>query len=328
MGGGVLSSLVIAYLFLGGTGAGCAFACSLLGILAEPISLDRALASRFAGLEGRAWMRLFAIGYLVAIGCLGIGAVCLLADLGQPARMLMVLFPPKVSYLSLGAWSIVVCICFCAVMAAIWSGAFPVTHAAIRVLGVFGLVECLVVMVYTGLLLSSMAGVPIWNTGWLVVLFCLSSLSCGIAALMLVSSFSDALRSFPSALADLTKVDAVLIVCECLVLFVSLLGIVHLEDTAAMPDETARAAILSMNRMVFGDLAAPFWFVLIGIGLVVPFALECGLLRMRASKRGCSDAGQAHLIILGSSASVLVGGAVLRWLVVAAAVHPSLFTTM
>lgn len=70
--------------------------------------------------------------------------------------------------------------------------------------------------------------------------------------------------------------------------------------------------------MLSGDWAVAFWVGLVGVGLVLPTVLETWLLFF--SSKEFEESRKAHWISAASDAGVLVGGFLLRLLVVMAAV--------
>ncbi|MEE0593250.1 MAG: polysulfide reductase, partial [Eggerthella lenta] len=85
----MLSDLVVCYLFLGGTGAGLALALSVLGLL-----VPHACVSTPPGVHLRpnaAYRKLLGSGFAAAFVLLALGIVCLLADLGNAERVILLL---------------------------------------------------------------------------------------------------------------------------------------------------------------------------------------------------------------------------------------------
>ena len=71
-------------------------------------------------------------------------------------------------------------------------------------------------------------------------------------------------------------------------------------------------------NLVVGEYALPFWLGLVVIGLFLPTALETWLLFFTAKE--FEESRKAHWISFASDAGVLIGGFLLRFLIVAAAV--------
>ena len=110
---------------------------------------------------------------------------------------------------------------------------------------------------YTGVLLSANFGRPLWNTPLLPVLFLVSGLSTGAAALILFSKDHQEQQR-------LTKIDINLILAELAVLLLMLLGFGF----------TTRAGNQALGLFLGGDFTAAFWILIVGVGLAVPLLLE------------------------------------------------------
>ena len=286
----MLSDLVVCYLFLGGTGAGLCLVLSVLGLL-----VPRSCLSTPPGVHlhpSAAYRKLLGSGLVAAFVLLALGIVCLVADLGNAERMILLLVHPTASYL------------------AAWLGVGVWNVALVRVVHVVAGLASLVVMVYTGLLLQSLGAVPLWATPWLPALFAASSLSCGIACALALAQITGAASAFGAVLGRLAAVDAAVIVVEAAIF-------VYAASQAGAPlsNGTELAAAQSVRELVAGRNAQLFWGCFVVLGLAVPFALDIVLALRRRPLPG---------VVLFASACVLVGGFVMRFCVVAAGAHPVL----
>lgn len=88
----MFNNLIVAYLFLGGMGAG---SCCMLNVLG--------FATERAGIASR---RLFGFGFLIASAVCTVGAFCLLADMRRPDEILILLTEPTLSVVSVGAYTL------------------------------------------------------------------------------------------------------------------------------------------------------------------------------------------------------------------------------
>ena len=77
------------------------------------------------------------------------------------------------------------------------------------------------------------------------------------------------------------------------------------------------AGFESVWSLVAGKWAPLFWVGLVAVGLVLPTVLECRLLFF--SSKEFEESRTAHYISAASDAAVLVGGFLLRFLIVMAA---------
>ncbi len=308
----MFGTLVIAYLFLGGAGAG---ALTLATVLCLLIPRENVTA-RLIAPNGRrtrtvlharpVYRRFITPVYAVALVALAFGALALTADLGIADRAWYLFAMPHPTFMTLGAFSLVAALVLCLALGAAW--ALPQLHWSYRlvqVLQVAGLVVGFVVMAYTGFLLSDLQAVPFWHTGWLPALFILSSLSCGCAVVLGASTFSGALDFFATTARHMLVLDVVVIAVEVAVVVGFL--------ATAMTGPYATTAAASAQSLLIGADAPGFWggFALCGIGL--PLALEIYAL---VTHRGTSN------LTVVASAALLVGGFVLRYSVVIAGIHP------
>lgn len=319
----MLSELIITYLFLGGMGAGCSLVTALLSLAADPAALDAALRSRMASAGAGLWKRFFGALNAAALAALLLGAICLLADLGRPDRLLLLLFEPHPTYVAFGAWSIVILMATQIATLLLWGGVLKATRTVAVSIFVITAGASACVVLYTGLMLSGVSAVPLWGTPWLVVLFALSALSCGIALAMVAAFASRTLKPFRSSILRLAQMDAVLIVGEVLVGAFCLLSI-WLSAGGSMGPATGTdaAAFSSMEELLVGSWAVLFWVGFAIIGLLVPFIQEIVFSRRLA--QGGTLADPVILFLLGTAACVLLGGFLLRLLVVEAAIQPVL----
>ncbi len=261
------------YLFLGGLGGGMLTFAAILELIIAPSVMTSALIT---------W------GVLVAVLCLLVGTGLLVFELGQ-WPVFERAFVARKAVIKWGAVLLSVSMIFAAlflISQVSWfenwpllKHIFPSNSFGNFCLGVSGLTGACV-MIYTGVLLSSLKARPFWNTPALPVLFTISALSTGACLLGLclghfpfpaswMNSEASALIGSPAwGLAQeellhlIHTVDAVLIVGEIL----TILLFVMLQFCAA--DIYAKRAA---ERWVRGSMAVCFWVFMFGLGLVVPF---------------------------------------------------------
>lgn len=162
------------------------------------------------------------------------------------------------------------------------------------------------VAVYTGCLLGVCKTFPLWNNALLPVLFLVSAVSTGMAAILLVGIFRSPEEFHQSG--DFKKFHFFLPIFE-LFLVACLLFI-----TANSAQSAGWASVMNL---VGGAYAAPFWIIFILLGLVVPTILEWKMLFM--STKEVEESGLGHKISAASDILVLVGGFTLRLLILLAA---------
>ena len=291
---------IIGYLFLGGTGAG-AFLLAVCGNLLDALHPTEASSRRAEALNQ---------GFIVAPIALVAGIVLLLMDLGNPDRIWGLLSQPFASVLGTGA---VVLGSLCALSLAflIYQVMARSPRFAVNV-GVYvvGGILAIITMSYTGLLLSRALCYDLWMTPWLVALFVASSLSCGLAAiLVLYVGRGSAGRglSKASGLAAFRGLALCLALAELAILVVFLADRLAFGGTA---DDSVRA-------LLSGEFAGLFWVALVGGGFAVPAIVNVAGYDTRLAR-------WASWATLAASTSVLIGGLALRYLVVSAGIFAPL----
>jgi polysulfide reductase chain C len=296
--------LIAWYLFLAGVGAGA----YIVSVLADFLGFKSKLASK--------------IGVALGAPLVLIGTVLLFLDLGQPANFIYIFNNPS-SMITVGSAILTVFIVVGAVHIGFWIWPFKAlekAQAARRALSLLGLVFAFGTAIYTGVLLGVVEAIPFWNTAILPMLFLISALSTGFAAVILgLSMFygrrtGEEQKSILESMKALAKSDAVLVGAELLaVLFYLLI------ESSAGP-----TAYESVQLLISGALAPVFLGGLVAFGLIVPLALESyeGFAERRMSS--------ALLVTLSMLSGVLLlaGGLILRQSVLAAGVSEAApFTT-
>lgn len=243
------------------------------------------------------------VGYLVAAVLVALGALILAVDAKggfyDPVRYFYLLS----NFGSVMTWGVVFISLFL-VAAAAAVAMLLAKKRVLRVIEWVGIACGAGVSVYTGVLLGVSSAYPLWNMPMLPLVFLVSAAYCGWAAYALVAKLCDG--DAYAAPAWFGKTALALPVLEALAVAV-LIAV-----TGASGGSDAVAAAATVAALVSGSYAPLFWVGLVGIGLVVPFALQL------VSLRGGSEAPAWMGYVIW--ACVLVGGFVLRYLVVVAAV--------
>lgn len=331
----MFGELVVAYLFLGGAGAGGCAVASVLGLLVDAEDGRALRGGALASPRGLQFRRFFASILGVSLGCLALGVLCLALDLGRFDRLALIAFASPANLLVIGTWSLVLCAALTALSIAEWLGPrlgrpgrakSSAGLVAWRILQVATFAAAMAAAGYTGLLLASMPSVPLWHSGWLPALFVLSSLSCGIALVVLASLVLDTAPPFRRTVALLVRTDRVVLLLEIAVLGAWLasvwVGAGGSGNVADPAHGTAAAAFESVLELIEGAYAVPFWCGLVGAGLALPLAAETVWLRLSRSVRGGQGAIALSGAAIASALAVLVGGFALRAVVVGAAMAP------
>lgn len=283
----IWGSIIAWYLFLAGLGAG-AFA-----------------TSAFLGWRHPEATSMRKVGHVIAPVVVAVGLILLMVDaeagFRNPLRFVYLLS----NFGSVMTWGVV----FLSLFMVIAVAALVLDILKKKVpawLDIAGVVMAFAVAVYTGALLGVCNTFPLWNNALLPILFLVSAMSAGAASVLLVAVVRHA-DEF-NRVGVLKKFHFCLPIIE-LVLVASLLFITSFNSPAGFE---------SVMNLVVGEYALPFWLGLVVIGLFLPTALETWLLFFTAKE--FEESRKAHWISFASDAGVLIGGFLLRFLIVAAAV--------
>ena len=280
----VWDAIIAIYLFLAGLGAG-AFA---LGALTDWAKTPAPTMKKVA--------------FIVAPVAVAVGTLMLVVDAHAGLMNPLRFFGLVANLGSVMAWGVIILSAFL-VVSIVDLIVLLVKKGTPKALDIVGAVLAVCVAAYTGVLLGD-AGVafPLWNMAVLPILFIVSAASTGIAVTLLITRLVAADEA--AALPWLGKAGLVLPVLE-LALVIALLAVA---GTAGGSAGAAGAA--SVANLVSGPYAVAFWLGFVVIGLAVPFVLEL------MSRRG----SQSKALPMAGEACVLVGGFMLRYLVIMAAV--------
>ena len=286
--------LIAAYLFLAGAGAG-AYA---VGVMADFFEL-RSIA--VVGVS---------LGFMPVL----IGTFFLIADLGVKWRALRAFMNPGTSWIAKGTWIISIFMILGAIHVFGWLWPFQLLEEmqGLRyLLGGVNLILALLTMIYTGILLGASRPIPIWSTAVVPILFLVSAISTGVMAVLLTLSIygiqmGAAVETF---LIRLAKIDILLIIIEFIVIAI------YLQATHRTVESHAAA-----NLILRGKLSIYFWAGIIGIGLLIPLVLESIKVIFFAE----APSSVTLVFVLGASVPGLIGGLILRYVVLAAGVRTPL----
>ena len=275
---------IASYLFLGGLGGG--------------MVMISAIADLFFDMGSE-----FALGSMAAAVVLGIGSGLLVFELGRPLQFWRV-FSKQKAAITFGAWMLGTLIIVSFVYGLLWVvELYGISIVWLRqILAWLGMLLGLGVLIYTGILLGSLRARQFWNSPALPVLFFVSGFSTALAAQsLLTGDWPWIVRT--EALGEINHIlhtsDMVMLVVEIVLIFVYLL--MMLMSGSAVAKTVARSWMTGKKRYAF-------WFALIGFGLVLPFILY-------------NVGGLAASL---AAVCVLVGGLVLRFLVVYSSERQSL----
>ena len=306
---------VIGYLFLAGMGAGALVTS----------------ASMLLRSHGRpAFYRLARYGAIISLPLVGIGVALLILELGSFQignwfRWINLYKTINLSPMSIGSWFLILYFFVSApyVLSFILPGnglndkwqlwRERLAYACIA-LGIG-------VAVYTGVLLGAMPARPLWNSPILAMLFLVSSISTGIALViltdLLVAYFdsnwlakylnwqqqSD--EGYSEATYILSVTDVLLIGLEILVVF---LFFMYAHLTVGNVEEAIK---------VFqpgGELVGQFWLGVVVIGLLIPGLIELFKVAPVLTGKGQYEHGKFSMLLV--TVLVIAGGFLLRYVIV------------
>ena len=285
------------YLFLAGLGAGAFVAATAVGRMAPQAK------------------RTVRAGRVIALGAVAVGLVLLMVDAKggflHPWRFALLLGNVQ----SVMTWGVV----FLAALVVI--AAVVVVRDLLKKSVPFGLEAAgcgfaIAVAMYTGVLLGVVKTFPLWNSAVLPFLFLVSAMSTGVCAVFLFARL--VCPSEVEKLAFLERVHGWLPWVET-VLVVALLFFVGL---------SSEAGAASVVALLTGQWALVFWLGFVVVGLALPLVLHLAQGRVGAGVRDacgaevhgvCPQVESGRACGAVSDVATIVGGFLLRYLVVMAA---------
>jgi formate-dependent nitrite reductase membrane component NrfD len=313
---------VIGYLFLAGVGAG-----------ALTVSSSVLLRGGGGGFGGD-HLKIARYGALLAPPLMIVGTSMIIFELGtfQAAiehgefgklfRFINLFLTINLSPMSIGSWvlalSILASLAYAYTFFVKGDEADERTAKYRRALAWIGVPLGIAVAVYTGVMLGAMPARPFWNSPVLALLFLMSSLSTGVAAILLLKAIFDRNSHAPASepmdggqfaksAYMLAASDTLLIGFEVLVVF---LFIMFALLTIGNP---ARAVAVILPG---GDLAGLFWIGFVLVGLILPVLVELKyVIPTLLHHRPFAMPRSVEIVIC---LVVLIGGFMLRYVVVIA----------
>lgn len=305
---------VIVYLWVAGLGGGAYFVTFL--------------ANRLSGGSYHGAKRV-AAG--LGVPAVVLGVLMLVIDLGHPFRAwhLFVRFRPA-SPMSMGSWLLFVWAVLAAVLFLVWwaeslskkqvvGGMARIVNALLSIKPVADLLDwvtfvlSILLIAYTGVLLSTTSE-PLWSSSVLLpALFVSSAVATGIAVMNLAGALG--VRQVErSLMSKLCKAASVVCVFEVLALAGLLIWAAELSGTAVAyagtgSEVAAATATAGVTSLLTGSLSFPFWAGVVLLGLLLPLGVEMSLIL-----RGVESPPREVAAIL--ALMVLVGGFILRAVIV------------
>ena len=174
----------------------------------------------------------------------------------------------------------------------------------------FGIPVSIGVGIYTGVLLGVLTARPFWNNPMLPMLFLISAMMTGSASICLVGSFT---KEFYGTSREQVKtckfmihsIDFTLMVFFIITLSLFILGLYVLP----------RSSNETVHLIMGGEFTLLFWVLVVGVGILLPFALEVS--ELIPHYIGRAELRKHNPWISGTiGASVLIGGFVMRYVVI------------
>jgi formate-dependent nitrite reductase membrane component NrfD len=303
-----------------------------------PIAIDLWVAGMAGGayfaaflidrMSGRKYPSLPKIAMFLGVPLVLLGSLLLVVDLGEQLRAwhLFTRFRAG-SAMSMGSWILLVYALIGIVMIALWwsksfepeevrltvlSGLASVIRPAARALGVLSwiaFVLAVLLMAYTGVLLSA-SNQPLWASTFLLpVLFVTSAILTGTALLVLVlkTGFGRLLDMLFGGEGEPVPDEAVYALAKAMAIVALVESAVLVVYVVWLASFSTPAAVEALRYMVFSPLGLLFWGGAVLLGLIIPLVLLFPATRGREGIVGS---------VVSSAALVLLGGFFLRLVVV------------
>jgi formate-dependent nitrite reductase membrane component NrfD len=249
------------------------------------------------------WLNPFTPAQLVSVVLVVAGGLSLMTDLGRPGRLWRAMSNLRASWISRGAFAV-----FLFLVGAIGGLAvrgmdlFPSLPEFSSVCEGVASLFALVVMLYPGLVLSSFASIPSWNSPMVPLLFFVYSWTTGLAAQWSIYLFSGPTDKLAFFLGIGFFLLAFTLICLLIHVGVMARGSVAVRE--------------GFRRLTRGALSPWFIGAVVGAGLLLPLLLI-------GSALGTGKGVELSAFI--SSILVLGGGFFFRYCILKAGVYPPLF---
>jgi len=302
---------VISYLFLAGVGAGA-------------LTVSASMFLR-GGDHGRGMhVETARYGALLAPFPIIIGSGLLVLELGsfQTGNWLRFLNLYKVlnlSPMSIGTWLITVTIGVSLVYAYSYIRNAPglTTEQRYKLRNVVSWIAVplgIATAVYTGILLGAMPSRPFWNSPILALLFLISALSTGVAAILLLRALFHSGATEPESERHIVHTGYLLTASDAMLIGFELMAVFLFAMYAQLTIGNVQEAVSVL--FTTSSLASLFWVVFIVLGLLVPALIEIYYVIPKLLYH--RDFTIPRGVEIGVAVLVLVGGFTLRYVVVVA----------
>ena len=158
---------------------------------------------------------------------------------------------------------------------------------AIKLIGGASMLVGGILGIYTGILLSSFAARPAWNSAMLWILFLMSGLSSAAAFIHMVSRDDEESRM-------LAKADNSFLLSEMIIILLMFVGFLS----------SSQAQSNAVKMYLGGDFTAIFWIFVVGMGIIIPLIIQFAAVNNKIR----------HTAI--APVMVILGGLILRFVIV------------
>src|SRR4030043_1612131 len=133
----------------------------------------------------------------------------------------------------------------------------------------FGIPISIGVGIYTGVLLGALNARPFWNNPMLPMLFLISAMMTGSAAICFVGCFIKGFRGMTRENINTNKfmihsIDFTLMAFSMIAVFLSILGLYV----------SPRSSVAAVHLIMGGGFTLLFWILVVGVGFLLPLAFE------------------------------------------------------
>jgi formate-dependent nitrite reductase membrane component NrfD len=272
------------------------------------------------------------IGAYIAPFPVIVGILCLIYDLERPHLFwrLFLTFQPN-SVMSFGSWLLLFFSIFSLMHFYLW---LPERYDYLKIIPAirsnrflsrfrgdnlanirglvagFGIPISIGVGIYTGVLLGALTARPFWNNPMLPMLFLISAMMTGSAAICFVGCFVKGFRGMSRENINTNKfmihsIDFTLMVFSIIAVFLFILGLYV----------SPRSSVAAVHLIMGGEFTFLFWFFVVGIGILVPLSLEVYELIPHYIQQ--VELREHNPWISGIiTTSVLIGGFAMRYIVI------------
>jgi formate-dependent nitrite reductase membrane component NrfD len=174
----------------------------------------------------------------------------------------------------------------------------------------FGIPISIGVGIYTGVLLGALNARPFWNNPMLPMLFLISAMMTGSAAICFVGCFIKGFRGMTRENVNTNKfmihsIDFTLMVFSMIAVFLFILGLYV----------SPRSSVAAVHLIMGGEFTLLFWILVVGVGILLPLAFEVYELIPHYIVQ--TELREHNPWISGIiTTSVLIGGFAMRYIVI------------